>query len=188
MSTGRARAVGEGPIPTYPDVRRETIRGCSSAPADVCELTSAACRCRLGWARDSLFDVSAMKPGFEPGIIREITVTVTEDMCPAFDGAIVHHLYSTWCVVHHMEIAARKILVDFLEDDEEGIGAHVSVDHLAPCRVGKTVRVRAELVEVAHDRVVCEVTAYDGERLLAKGKQVQIVMNKEALAGMIERS
>ncbi len=129
-----------------------------------------------------------MKSGFEPGIVREITLTVTEEMCPAFDGVIVHRVCSTWSVAQHMEIAARAILVDFLEDHEEGIGAHVSVDHLAPCRVGKTVRVRAELVEVADCRVVCEVTAYDGERLLAKGKQVQVVMNKNALAEMIERS
>ena len=132
-----------------------------------------------------------MKPGFEPGIVREITITVTEAMCPAFDGVVVHRCYSTWSIAHHMELAARRVLVDFLEDDEEGVGSHVSVDHLAPCGVGKTVRVRAELVEVIadrHVRVICDVTAYDGDRLLAKGKQVQVVMNKEKLKQLIERS
>ena len=129
-----------------------------------------------------------MKPGFEPGIVREITVTVTEDMCPAFDGVIVHRCYSTWSVAHHMEIAARKVLVDFLEDHEEGIGSHISIDHLAPCRVGRTVRVRAELAEVSDRRVVCNVSAYDGDRLLASGRQVQVVMEKEALESIIERS
>jgi fluoroacetyl-CoA thioesterase len=132
-----------------------------------------------------------MKPGFQPGIAREVTITVTEDMCPAFDGVLVHPCYSTWSMVHHMEIAARKVLVDFLEAHEEGIGAHVSVDHLAPCRLGKPVCVRAELVEVSsdhHPRVVCEVTAWDGERLLGRGKQVQVVMHKEKLVRLIERS
>lgn len=125
-----------------------------------------------------------MKAGFVRGIVREVIVQVTEDMCPAFDGIVVHRCYSTWSLVHHMEIAARKVLVDFLEDHEEGIGAHVSVDHLSPCPLGHTARVCAELVEVTHDRhirVICDVSAFDGDRLLAQGKQVQVVMNKDHL-------
>jgi hypothetical protein len=36
--------------------------------------------------------------------------------------------------------------------------------------------------------VVCNVSAYEGDRLLAKGKQVQVVMNKEHLQHYLERS
>lgn len=130
-----------------------------------------------------------MKPGFEPGLVREVEITVTEAMCPSFDGVVVHRCYSTWSVVHHMEIAARRVLVDFLEEHEEGIGSHVSVDHLAPCKVGKTVKVVAKLVEVIqdhHTKVICDVSAFDGQRLLAKGKQIQIVMNKDILKRIID--
>jgi len=125
-----------------------------------------------------------MKPGFEPGIEREVVAEVTEAMCPAFDGVVVHRCYATWSLVHHMELAARKVLVEYLEEHEEGVGAHVSVDHLAPCPVGRSVRVRATLVEVTAERnphVICKVTAHDGDRLLARGKQVQVVMNKDVL-------
>lgn len=132
-----------------------------------------------------------MKPGFEPGITREFRAEVTDDMCPAFDGVVVHRCYSTWSLVHHMEIAARRVLVDFLEPHEEGIGSHVSVDHFSPCRVGKMVKVSARLIEVEpghHTRVTCEVSAYDGDRLLARGRQVQVVMNKEHLARYLDRT
>lgn len=132
-----------------------------------------------------------MKAGFEPGIARFLEVTVTPDMCPAFDGVVVHRVYSTWSVAHHFEIAARKVLVEFLEPHEEGVGSHVSVDHLAPCPVGGQVRVEAELVEVNRDRhikVVCKCRAVCGDRLLATGKQVQVVMEKEHLQRYLERS
>ena len=132
-----------------------------------------------------------MKPGFDPGIAREMSIQVTEDMCPAFNGVVVHRCYSTWSIAHHFELAARMVLVDFLEPHEEGIGSHVSIDHLAPCPVGQTVRVRAELTQVLrerHVRVICDVTAYHGDKLLAKGKQIQIVMDKEFLKRHIERS
>lgn len=132
-----------------------------------------------------------MRAGFEPGIVRELTVVVTEGMCPAFDGVVVHRCYSTWSVAHHFELAARMVLADFLEEDEEGIGSHVSVDHLAPCGVGRTVRVVAELKEIRRDRhlrVACDLAAFDGDRLLARGRQVQVVMAKEHLRRYLERS
>lgn len=132
-----------------------------------------------------------MKTGFQPGLVREVIETVTDDMCPAFDGVVVHRVYSTWSVAHHFELAARKVLADYLEPHEEGIGAHLSIDHLAPCPVGRTVRVVATLTEVtgdAHPRVICDVDAYDGDRHLATGRQVQVVMNKEHLQRYIERS
>ena len=131
-----------------------------------------------------------MRPGFEPGIVREVEVLVTEGMCPAFDGLLVHRVFSTWSVAHYFEIAARKVLVDYLDPDEEGIGSYVSVEHIAPCRVGRTVTVRGTLAEVSHSRhvkVVCELEAREGERLLARGKQVQVVMKKEHLQRYLER-
>ena len=109
----------------------------------------------------------------------------------AFDGVVVHKVYSTWSVAHHFELAARMVLVDFLDSHEEGVGSHVSVDHHAPCPVGNRVRVEARLVEVTHGRhikVVCECRAFWGERLLATGKQVQVVMEKEHLKRYLERS
>ncbi|MCC7292950.1 MAG: hypothetical protein IT449_12885 [Phycisphaerales bacterium] len=129
-----------------------------------------------------------MKPGFNPGIVREVTALVTEDMCPAFDGVVVHRCYSTWSLVHHMELAARQVLVDFLESHEEGMGVHISVDHVAPCRVGKTVRVRAELAAVDDNRVICDVAAYDGDRLLAKGRQIQAVLRAETIRRIIDKA
>lgn len=132
-----------------------------------------------------------MKSDFRPGITRVLSITVTEDMCPSFNGVIVHHCYSTWSVAHHFELVARMVLVDYLEPHEEGIGSHLSIDHLAPCRVGSEVQVRAILTEVSkgtHPRVMCDVTAHDGDRLLARGKQVQVVMNRIRLKEMLERS
>ncbi|HEY3244046.1 MAG TPA: hotdog domain-containing protein [Phycisphaerae bacterium] len=129
-----------------------------------------------------------MKPGFLPGITREVQVVVTEEMCPAFNGVVVHRVCSTWSMAHLMEVAARKVLVDFLEPHEEGIGGHISVDHVAPIRVDKLLTVRATLTEIRHSHVWCDVAAYDGERLLAKGRQLQIVLPRQKLAEILERA
>ncbi len=121
-----------------------------------------------------------------------VEITVTDDMCPAFDDVIVHRVYSTWSLAHHMELAARKVLAPHLEPDEEGIGAHLSIDHLAPTPVGEKVRVVAEAVELGPTTLVCEIEAYhvrpDGDRLVGRGKQVQRILPRTKLTSLIQRS
>ncbi len=128
-----------------------------------------------------------MKPELRPGVTAEIEVPVTEDMCPAFDGVVVHRVYATWSLAHHMEIAARKVLVPYLEEHEEGIGTHLTIDHLAPSPVGKTVRVVATCSQVDHKRVVCDVVAYESGRVIGRGQQIQRVLPKAVLEGLIRR-
>ena len=129
-----------------------------------------------------------MKPTLKVGNTAEVTALVTEDMCPAFDGVIVHRVYSTWSMAHHMELAARKVLAPHLDEHEEGIGSHISIDHLAPTPLGRTVRVVAEAVEIDDSTVVCEICVYDGDRLVGRGRQIQRILPKKKLQSLIERT
>lgn len=129
-----------------------------------------------------------MKASLKIGNTAEVIVEVTQAMCPAFDGVVVHQLYSTWSMAHHMELAARKVLAPHLEEHEEGIGSHISIDHLAPTPIGHTIRLVAKAIDVGDSTVVCEVTAYDGDRVVGRGKQVQRILPKDKLKSLIERA
>ena len=123
------------------------------------------------------------------GTVATHATEVTKDMCPAFDGEVVHGVYSTWSMAHHMEIAARRVLVPHLAADEQGIGSHLSIDHVSPQPVGRIARVVARCIEADESTVVCEVIAYDGDsdRVLGRGKQVQRIYPKNKLNEIIER-
>jgi len=129
-----------------------------------------------------------MKSTLQIGNTATVEVQVTEDMCPVFDGVVVHRVYSTWSMAHHMELAARKVLAPHLDPHEEGIGRHLSIDHLAPAAVGATVQVRAEAVELDDTTLTCTVTAWAGDTLLGRGTQVQRVLPKSVLAKVIDRA
>src|SRR4030065_1863936 len=90
-----------------------------------------------------------MKPGLRPGAEASVTVTVTPDMLATFEelGA-VHPLYSTWSMVRHMELASRKIILPYLEPDEDAVGYSISVTHLAPTRRGVRGTAHAGALEV----------------------------------------
>jgi len=129
-----------------------------------------------------------MKPSLKLGNTAEVIITVTSDMCPAFDGVVVHRVYSTWSMAHHMELAARMVLAPHLEEHEEGIGSHLSIDHVSPAPLGHSVRLVATAVELHGTTLVCEVIAYDGPRIVGRGKQVQRILPKTTLAAIIERA
>ncbi|MEM7227422.1 MAG: hotdog domain-containing protein [Planctomycetota bacterium] len=133
-----------------------------------------------------------MKSSLQVGNTATHEITVTEEMCPAFDEIIVHRVYSTWSMAHHMEIAARMVLAPHLDDHEEGIGSHLSIDHVGPTPVGHTVRLVAEAMKVERSTLVCDVTAYHvrdaGDRVVGRGTQVQRVLPKSKLQSLIERS
>jgi len=126
-----------------------------------------------------------VKPGLVPGIKAEVAFEVAEDMCPAFDGRVVHHVCATWTLVHFMEVAGRKILIDYLEPDEEGVGSHASCDHLGPAAMGQSVRVVATVAAADARELVCDVTAYRGDRLIATGKTVQRILPRAMLARLL---
>ena len=129
-----------------------------------------------------------MKPSLKVDNAAEVTITVIDDMCPAFDGVVVHRVYSTWSMAHHMELAARMVLAPHLEAHEEGIGSHLSIDHVSPAPLGHRVRVTARAIELGLTTLVCECIAYDGERVVGRGRHVQRILPKTKLAQLIQRA
>ncbi|WP_435877213.1 thioesterase family protein [Sporosarcina highlanderae] len=110
-----------------------------------------------------------------------IEITVTADMFASFEGQVVHPVYSTVAMTYHMEWVSRKIILPFLEDDEEGMGASVQLKHLAASPLGTTVTLTAKLIEYRANKVVTKVTASNHLGLIGKGEVVQVILPKEKI-------
>lgn len=127
-----------------------------------------------------------MRPGLRPGAEAFVTVTVTPAMLATFEElGPVHALYATWSMVRHMELACRKIILPYLEADEDAVGHSISVTHLAPSRSGDRVTARARLLEIAGRRIVCAVEAHNEREKIGAGTQVQVLMPKSRLRAMV---
>jgi len=128
-----------------------------------------------------------MKSGLIPGVQADVGFVVSEDMRPIFDGVAVHDVCSTWSLVHYMELAGRKVLLEYLEPQEEGVGSRVECDHIGPARLGRTVRVVATVTSATDRELVCDVEASCGDRVVATGKTWQRVFPREALKRILDR-
>ena len=83
-----------------------------------------------------------------------------------------------------MSTASTKILTK----SEQGIGSHISINHIKPATVGKQVDVIATIIELDETTVVCELIARIGELVIATGKQIQRVLPKEKISKIIEEA
>ncbi|MFC0522722.1 thioesterase family protein [Pontibacillus salicampi] len=129
-----------------------------------------------------------MKEGVYVGQTATITSIVTEEMVAQFEGQIVHEAYSTVSMVYHMEWAARNIILPYLEEGEEGIGASVTVKHMAPTGVGTNIEVTATVTELKKHLVITSVEARNEIGIIGKGEVTQAILPKESITEKIEAS
>ena len=127
-----------------------------------------------------------MKPGMEVGMAETLKIIVTKDMFAAFEGEVIHPVYSTVAMTYHMEWVSRKIILPFLENHEEGMGASVQVKHISPSLYGSEVTLTATITELHANEVLTTIDVYNNFRLIGKGKVKQVILPKEIITKMIE--
>jgi predicted thioesterase len=123
----------------------------------------------------------------EVGATAVLDVVVTADMTVDFtELGKVHPVYATYTMAKHFEEAGRKLLLRHLDDDEDGLGRAVAVEHLAPSWVGDRLTIVARCVGTDGNRVTCELTATDGDgREVGRGSTVQVAMPRIQLEDRI---
>jgi predicted thioesterase len=127
-----------------------------------------------------------MLPGLHLGYEQKMTVTVTEEMVAAFDGKMIHPVLSTVTMVYYMEWVGRKVILPFLEEGEEGVGASINVKHRAPAPVGKKVTFVARVIELTPNKVVCAVMAEHDRAIVGEGEFTQVILPKQVIDNRIE--
>ncbi|MBM7619323.1 putative thioesterase [Bacillus tianshenii] len=126
-----------------------------------------------------------MKPGLKEGSHKSLTIKVTPSMFAQFEGQVVHPVYSTATMVYHMEWVSRQIILPFLEEEEEGMGAEVSVKHLSPAAEGTELILHALVTNLTRNSIHTEVTVKAGDRVVGEGKVKQAVLSKSKINRII---
>jgi fluoroacetyl-CoA thioesterase len=108
-----------------------------------------------------------LKPGFEPGLVEEWTITTTPDMGITHLGPDVPSMYSTPSMVSLIEGTCVRLITKYVETGEQSVGFRVDVKHLAPTQIGKQVTAKVTLRELNGRRMVfdCEVHSQDGVKI-----------------------
>ncbi|HXJ49838.1 MAG TPA: thioesterase family protein [Burkholderiales bacterium] len=116
-----------------------------------------------------------MKESLKAGLAHSKTVQVDESRCIGFmgkEGAV----YATPRMVSDVEYTCREFLLAHLDPGEDSVGAHVSIDHLAPTPMGLSASIDLKVVEVDRRKVTFEFAVRDPLEPVGRGRHVRFVV------------
>ena len=125
-----------------------------------------------------------MKPSLKPGLTAKREVTVDQERCIGFmgkEGAV----YATPRMVSDVEYTCRDFLLQHLDEGEDSVGTHVSIDHLAATPMGLKATVDIRIAEVDRRKVTFEFTVRDPIEEVGRGRHVRFVADKAKSAERI---
>ena len=117
-----------------------------------------------------------------PGMTGRAEVTVTRDLTVGAHVEGMPPVYATPMMIMLMEVASGSAVRNHLPPGWVTVGSEVSIRHLAPTPVGRTVVATARVLEVEGRSVLFAVEAHDGERKIGEGTHRRGAVNLESFA------
>ena len=127
-----------------------------------------------------------MKETLKPGIQSEFTFRIPESKTvPALypessEFQEMPEVFATGYLVGFLEWACIKCINPHIDwPNEQTLGTHIDVSHLAATPPGMEVTANVELIEVDGRRLVFQVEAHDGVEVISKGRHERFIVNRE---------
>lgn len=120
-----------------------------------------------------------MKDSLTAGVALAIDTVVTPEMAPPH---LPVKVLSTPSMVSLMEQACLSAAAPHLDEGETTVGTHICVSHLAAANSGELVTVSARLSEVRKRRLMFDVRAAVGDRVLGEGTHERAVIDVRRFA------
>ncbi len=128
-----------------------------------------------------------MRPGFLPPLSATVSTVVTSDMVATLGGQKIHPVLATIRMIEWMEWAGRKLILPYLEPDEDAVGYRIDVVHKNPTAVGEEFFATATLLRVEGNRIITDVSAHNSRGVIGQGTFTQVLLPKSQLQSMIDQ-
>jgi len=128
-----------------------------------------------------------MKDIFKPGDQKSFKRTVLESDCAIFNGELLHRVCSTFALARDFEWSSRLFFLEMKDDDEEGVGTMLSINHHSPAFVGEEILFTATVEKIERNELICSIEASAGDRTIATGKTGQKMLKKEKLKELFRK-
>jgi fluoroacetyl-CoA thioesterase len=121
-----------------------------------------------------------MKDSLIPGLSRSASYLTTIDMRARQLKADV---FSTPSMISLMERTCTELTEPFLDGNEQTVGIHIDVRHLASTRIGQTVTINAAIIDLKGRKIHYAVDAYnDAGVKIGEGTQWRAVVDTRRFA------
>ena len=121
-----------------------------------------------------------MKDGLVPGLTHTQTYVTTQEMRAR---QLVSDVFSTPAMIGLMEYTCVLLVAPYLDENEQTVGIHVDVRHMAPTKIGQSVTVTAELLEVKDNKLRFALAAVNDQGIkIGEGTHRRALINTNNFA------
>jgi fluoroacetyl-CoA thioesterase len=121
-----------------------------------------------------------MKDGLVLGLTHTQTYLTTLEMRAK---QLVSDVFSTPAMIGLMEYTCVLLVAPYLDENEQTVGIHVDVRHMAPTKIGQSVTVTAELLEVKDNKLRFAVSAVNDQGIkIGEGTHRRALINTKSFA------
>jgi fluoroacetyl-CoA thioesterase len=121
-----------------------------------------------------------MKNGLVPGRTHTETYLTTLEMRAK---QLVSDVFSTPAMIGLMEYTCVLLVAPYLDENEQTVGIHVDVRHMAPTKIGQSVTVTAELLEVKDNKLRFALSAVNDQGVkIGEGTHRRALINTNSFA------
>ncbi|OFY67204.1 MAG: hypothetical protein A3H98_01165 [Bacteroidetes bacterium RIFCSPLOWO2_02_FULL_36_8] len=127
-----------------------------------------------------------MKSIFKKGDKKTFSKKVLQEDTANFESGQVHPFYSTFAIARDAEWTGRLFVLDMKEEDEEGIGTLVKIEHKAPAFIGDVIEFTSTLVSLIGNELMTAFIARCDKKIIATGVTGQKVLKKEKIRKLLK--
>ncbi|MSP40255.1 MAG: hypothetical protein EXR70_17335 [Deltaproteobacteria bacterium] len=121
-----------------------------------------------------------MKDNLRTGLARTQSYVTTIEMRAR---QLENDVFSTPSMISLMERTCTDLTEPYLNDNEQTVGTHVDVRHLAPTKIGQSVNVSAEIIEVKGNKIRYALSASNDNAVkIGDGTHWRAVINTDNFA------
>jgi fluoroacetyl-CoA thioesterase len=122
-----------------------------------------------------------MKDGVVAGLTETQTYMTTLEMRAK---QLASDVFSTPAMIGLMEYTCVLLVAPYLDENEQTVGIHVDVRHMAPTKIGQGVTVTAELLEINNNKLRFAVSAVNDQGVkIGEGTHRRALINTNQFAG-----
>jgi predicted thioesterase len=126
-----------------------------------------------------------MKDGMVPGLTHTQTYVTTLEMRAK---QLAADIFSTPAMIGLMEYTCVLLVAPYLDENEQTVGIHVDVRHMAPTKIGQNVTVTAELLEVKDSKLRFALSAVNDQGVkIGEGTHRRALINTNSFAACLRR-
>lgn len=116
-----------------------------------------------------------------PGLTHRQTYVTTPEMRAK---QLAADIFSTPAMIGLMEYTCVLLVAPHLDENEQTVGIHVDVRHMAPTKIGQRVTVTSELLEVKDNKLRFALSAVNDQGIkIGEGTHRRALIDTKQFAG-----